>query len=222
MQKNKFFLIITLTLLIASVGYLLYQQYNNALNLGNLNEDLFNLKHDVNNVKSDVDDIKDVFLSKLLIYRNEELGIEFQYPAEWGSIDFSIQPANGTEGVPGIGESFWGRFNKAKLSFGGVTKDFSEPRGKSFMDFAGNPGGAEADNPTKVIILNEEKKVFIFADGIPDYPILGPPLLSNNARGARAYLSGPKFYGIAFVYNQIPQEEVELFDQMLSSIKYLR
>ncbi len=156
-------------------------------------------------------------------YRNEELGIEFRYPQEWGRISFTsgTLPVSAEE----RGSSFYGQFsNASRLGFCGVTPDFVRPIGPGFCFFRGYTQKEIAGNvyrriPFTTIVLVGGSKALLFTKYMP-YDQAVPP--STGSRGAYLNLPGPQFHGIAFFYNLIPSRDKDIFDQMIESIKFLR
>lgn len=158
-------------------------------------------------------------------YRNEELGFEFKYPVEFGQVNFGIR--NGE-----TGKAFYGIFSENEaLVFGGIDFDFSEGRGGAFFDTQGYIKREEdyyirfvQDREFKierqlVKEMGAEGVQGIFIDGKEqDGPTIFP---RENQKGAIINLKKPNFNGMGFFNQDINKLSVDLFDQILSTFKFV-
>lgn len=162
-------------------------------------------------------------------YRNEEIGIEFKYPPEWGEVVLTFKT-----GVM-KGEQFAGsiskEINKVNILFGGNSKDYQSAGGASFYDFY---YFVHEKNSNYKIKFAEDKfdtvsasKVLTLSGGIEAIIIENQEIdqiFNNKDRVAYVNLMSnvSSFNGIAFRYRNAPIEEKEVFDQVISTIKYAK
>ena len=152
--------------------------------------------------------------SEFATFKNDKIGIEFQYPKEWGDLSLSFKKGSNS------GEKFEGLFGSVDntwIEVGGVTKDFSEGRGSVFTDFDGyTVSELKKYEPNSTIkLLSGQQAVLLENKEIS-------MVLSKSDRAVLINLPGPTFYGIAFKYVRPDQNEAQKFDEMIKSIKITR
>ena len=155
-------------------------------------------------------------------YRNAKLGFEFKYPANYGEVEFLRR-----ECFDNDGELFRISFSRNKeIRFGGDSENCAEPRGAQWNDFIYykktqdgkyiyyfakdknfEVTASKIIQPLEIVVINNQN--------------LGLALQATD-RVALLNMRGNIFKGIAFVYNNIPNEEEETFDQILSTFKFIK
>lgn len=162
-------------------------------------------------------------------YRSEKIGIEFKYPPEWGGgiLTFKTGVMKGEQFAGSISKEI----NKVNILFGGNSKDYQSAGGASFYDFY---YFVHEKNSNYKIKFAEDKfdivsasKVLTLSGGIEAIIIENQEIdqiFNNKDRVAYVNLmsNASSFNGIAFRYRNTPIEEKEVFDQVISTIKYAK
>ncbi len=155
-------------------------------------------------------------------YHNEELGFSFKYPRDYGEMVFSINSGE-------TGEMFYGNFSKnPDIQFGGITYDYTAGMGGQFIGTQGYTQDNDkyyfnfvADEkievtPSRFIQINEgADEALVIED--QDMGLL----INPSGKGALINLKDDRFSGIGFIYYNIPQDETYLFDDIISSFKFI-
>jgi phage protein U len=152
---------------------------------------------------------------QLLTFKNGTIGLEFQYPAAWGEIEFAIR-----DGENEVGKEFRG--NNAYLWFGGDTPDFTAGREGGFLDFGIQitDGDIAQDwkewklQALKTLTVNGSDIMIIRGSG-EDIP---GNVVSEGEIGALVRLSGELFPGAAFLVNE-SEVSLDEFETFLKTIK---
>ena len=161
------------------------------------------------------------------IYCNEDLGFSFEYPEEWGNVDFGYASDVGTVKNGIFGGGFSKMLSSPGVVFGGSSIDNYPSRGSSFDDFkyylgqngtfllyfpaSGQNKGFEFTINKTITIKDGEKALVIYGQE-------GYNFYSKKDRIAFINLKGPKFRGLVFKYVSIPKTEEVIFNLFISTI----
>ncbi len=155
-------------------------------------------------------------------YSNAGYEIAFMYPSEWG--EPIIGEAAGTSG-----KSLSGRFsNLESIFFRAVTSDYTNPTGAQLASSGCilTPSGkyscgfakdkAYTVTPDLIYASKDDQEILVV------YNQEWPQLLQPGTRAAFINLSGQTYKGIAFAYQDIPENEVVNFDLLVKSVTALK
>lgn len=205
-------LIIVAIVAVSGAGLAGWSLYGQTKLAAKLDDDARSLGSTIQDLQRQAETNTNALDNILLTYKNEQLGIEFDYPASWGSVSFTMMPGGGESGA---GFKYGGRFSgQEDVIFGGRSRDFREDRGAGFTDFRGNRDEVDRSRiPTLTILTSGGYEAAMYFNQEISM------ILGADDRAARVFLRGPDFYGIAFVYQQILPDEVARFDAMIRSIR---
>ncbi len=165
-------------------------------------------------------------------YRNEEHGFEVKYPDYFGEVAFEVQGGD-------TGKSFEGSFTEnAHLTFSGRSEDFSFGRGAYFADFIRyKEEGAKYFHVFHMVIEEKNEEIeptIITSDSgvtilkvdensyVEERDVEGPAINpGRGALGALINLSKGEFPGIAFWLRDKNEISEDIFNQILSTFKFL-
>jgi hypothetical protein len=162
------------------------------------------------------------------VYRNDELGFEFEYPPAWGGIVSTLE--NGA-----AGKQFQAHASAKPLFFGGNSQDYaSNGGGAQLYDFFEYSKGASNAFQIRFTPMEQPKyqqftatRQLTPSSGIEAVIVAGqeyPQIFDASDRIAYVNLSGSvkSYKGIAFRFRDIPSVEVDNFDALISSLKLVQ
>lgn len=143
----------------------------------------------------------------LLRFSNDTLGFSLWYPKWFGALDFSFH--NGE-----TGKGFVGSFENIALSFGGVSKDFSEGRETGPLDYSGGSISQEMKKQRIRVLSIEGGQIDVLRGE-------GEPAPGNwfpeGTLGALVKLRGKKYQGLAF-YAHESEVTLDEFETVLKTL----
>lgn len=214
-MNKKLILILVMLVLVASSGIAFF---------------LFNKKNSQSPIADKASQIDTEVLSNT--YSNNEINFSFSYPKE-SILKSSIVGAPYPSIIDASGKQFTGYIklsSGSEILFGGVTKDYSYPRGGSIGDFLGY--GEKNDEyflnfiwgtnkiiPSDKISINNGKDIAIV---IKNTEI--EMLLSNKQIAAFINTKNSIFPGLVFVISYkneaLSIQDIKTFNDIISSIKF--
>lgn len=214
-MNKKLILILVMLALVASSGITFF---------------LFNKKNSQSPIADKASQIDTEVLSNT--YSNNEINFSFSYPKE-SVLNSNIAGAPYPGIINASGKKFTGYIrlpSGSGILFGGVTKDYSYPRGGSIGDFLGYGEkndehflnfiwGANKIIPSDKISINNGKDIAIVLKNTEIEMLL-------NDKQIAAFINTKSniFPGLVFVISYkneaLPAQDIEIFNNIISSIKF--